>query len=544
MKISGKYIIILTTLLIIASGCRQKEIFKVVNGPEFPWKTLSSLELAANAPYYNISYDSWSNPLGESNFYDFAASDISKLVPGITGNVPWLEYSSRKYRETATTQSTRLYGIFNVLYKVITSCNDPLNYLAQAEQSGQQLFPESSQAEIDAVVPRIKAELYFFRGFSYYYLVQLFCPPYDPNGANDTKILPLKNSFSYDPDSIRTTKIGTTKEIYDQIISDLTTAKKLMPLSYQEEGKVNYYAICGILARVYFMMGDYDDALAECSEVIDKGPYSLPSNVDPIESWNKSPGETPAPEVIWEFVPNENGNMEAVETSITKVAPWGAINGGRGADWVQCSWVQFVLNDWVLKKIGWMKDPQHGDYTETAEAKADKRYGQTWLRLEAYIPKPDNMDQIYYENHYQTLFTDVPFPMVFCDKFYRGKRCDVTKQPLLRLAELLLTRSIIRFEKGDRNGAAEDVNKVRVRAGLAPIAPGDLTADIIDNERIKEMGAEDGDRLRYLISLRRPIGLGDRTGMSPINPPYENMYWKIPEEEIDLNGGYPPDFHQ
>ena len=61
---------------------------------------------------------------------------------------------------------------------------------------------------------------------------------------------------------------------------------------------------------------------------------------------------------------------------------------------------------------------------------------------------------------------------------------------------------------------------------------------------IKEMGAEAGDRIRYLESLRLPIGVGDRTGMTPIAPPYENAYWRVPESEIALNGGYPPGFKQ
>lgn len=538
------FVYIMLVLAVVLPGCKKDDLFRIVNGPEFPWQTLQSFQLASNAPYQNIIAGGWDDPLGESNFYDFAASDISQLVPGVTGNVPWLEYSSRKYRDYAIVTGTRLDYVWQHCYNTIASCNDPLTWLAQQEGGGKRPFPEASQAEYDQTVSRIKAELLFFRGYSYFYLVQLFCPPFGSDGASSKPILPLRVGFSYSADTLRASLIATTNQVYDQILSDLTEAKQLMPKSYNEEGRVNYYAICGILARVYFLRGEYDKAMAECNELIEGSPYSLPAGVAPIESWNKSPHDKAAPEVIWEFVPDANGNGEWVSTSITKVAPWGAVNGGRGADWIQCSWVQFSLSSWALKYIDWMKDPQNGDYTETANALADKRYGQTWLRLEAYIPKPDAMDNVYYLNHYQTTYQQLTTPMVWCDKYYRGAKCDVTKQPILRLAEFYLTRAILRFNKDDHEGAAADLKVVRDRAGLPEITAAAITAEDIERERIKEMGAEAGDRIRYLESLRLPIGVGDRTGMTPIAPPYENAYWRVPESEIALNGGYPPGFKQ
>ncbi|MGB4017659.1 MAG: hypothetical protein WBK85_10370, partial [Petrimonas mucosa] len=67
-----------------------------------------------------------------------------------------------------------------------------------------------------------------------------------------------------------------------------------------------------------------------------------------------------------------------------------------------------------------------------------------------------------------------------------------------------------------------------------------LTADMIHNERIKEMATENGDRTYYLIGLQLPIGIGDRDPgkFSPVMPPYSEYYWQVPIVEQDQNQSY------
>jgi hypothetical protein len=62
---------------------------------------------------------------------------------------------------------------------------------------------------------------------------------------------------------------------------------------------------------------------------------------------------------------------------------------------------------------------------------------------------------------------------------------------------------------------------------------GSITAEDIHGERLKELGFE-GDRLLYLQALRLPIEPGDRVGVQPIEFPYENLYWPIPQNELDF----------
>ena len=115
---------------------------------------------------------------------------------------------------------------------------------------------------------------------------------------------------------------------------------------------------------------------------------------------------------------------------------------------------------------------------------------------------------------------------------------------MIRLAEMYLTRSIIRFQD-DRQGAADDLNEVRARAWDSDsagidyassdfyVTAGNITEDMIHAERIKELVFE-GDRLSYLQALQKPIGPGDRDETyqnRTINSPYTNFYWPISQVE-------------
>jgi hypothetical protein len=69
-------------------------------------------------------------------------------------------------------------------------------------------------------------------------------------------------------------------------------------------------------------------------------------------------------------------------------------------------------------------------------------------------------------SYWEARFSSVTTPMVWGNKYYRGNNGQNTNIPILRLAEMYLTRAIIRFRQVDIGGATSDVNVVRMRAGL------------------------------------------------------------------------------
>jgi hypothetical protein len=60
-----------------------------------------------------------------------------------------------------------------------------------------------------------------------------------------------------------------------------------------------------------------------------------------------------------------------------------------------------------------------------------------------------------------------------------------------RLAETYLLRAEARLKKGDKAGAAADINEVRGRAQAPPVAEADVTVDYILDERIRELYGEE-----------------------------------------------------
>lgn len=220
-----------------------------------------------------------------------------------------------------------------------------------------------------------------------------------------------------------------------------------------------------------------------------------------------------------------------------------AINGGRGENWSLCPWNQFTLSESAIDKTGWMADVINGDYAETEAARFDKRYEQLFYRMEGATDDP-KADRTKYITSEHNPVTNVYRPVIYCDKYFRSPVGMNQHVPMFRLAGLYLNRAIIRFRNGDIQGAAEDINRIRERAWnenvagvpYTPLAPEELTEEIIDGEWIKEMACE-GHRLHYLFALREPVGPGDRREDRPnrvIEPPYSGYFWKIPQLETDF----------
>lgn len=516
----------LASLMVVMSGCDS--FVEPAYVPEFPWTTVDQLEMAAILPYTAFTGGGWSEPQGVYAFYECLATDIGSPIMQAVGNNPWNEFLNRMHREVPLEAGSMgwVKGAYEQLYACIAGANEPLAFL-ETEDLGS-LFPEDTGDKISTVVPRIKAELYFWRGFSYYWAALWFCPPYVPGGTNADQILPLKVTNENPQD----TPIGTTQEIWDQVIKDLTTAKSLMDKEYHVSGRVDYYTICGALARAYFYMGNYEAAQKECDEIISSGKYSLPKNV--MEAWTMPVGGTEPSEVIWMFNTSATGQLNYTYTCLSKSDAWGN-GGGRGEHFSQCSWAFIKLSNAMLKKINWVDD----NMNPTKEALADSRFNNTWLYLKGYKGHDEvpELTEAEWRDTYESVWDQETIPHVYPDKFYRGENPLQTNQPRMRIPEFYLMRAATRFKLGDKNGAAADINVIRDRAGLSSISGADITENDIDREWVIELGGE-GLYLSYLIGMQKPILSGDRVGVAAVNPPYEKWYFMIPIDEVRINAGY------
>ena len=536
--------LLIVILALMSQGC---DYFTEPNYvPEFPWETVDQFEMAVLVPY-SVGQGGWANNMGIMSFYEMLATDISSLVPEAAPNNEWPHLVARAHRTTAHESLNWISGSYPNIYRAIAGCNEGITFLESDEY--QNLFPKDTQEKINANIPRAKAELYFWRAISYYWAVLLFTPPYVPGGANADQILPLKTSN----ENPANTPIGTTQEVIDQIISDLKEAKTIMPQSYYLSGRVNYWTICGLLARVYFYTADFANAERECTEIINHyNPQGLPD--DPLAAWKvETSGLEPTNEAMWMFNSNAYDHQCYAWTVVSRAGAWGD-NGGRGED-SEITWCACKLSNYMIKKIGWMVDPENGDFTETELALADKRYGRqglgrertsTWWRVEPFKAKDlvraeieetgDETIWDKYEQHHPQEVT----PLIYLDKYFRSQNCGFQNQPQMRVPEFYIMRAAIRFKNNDRNGAAADLKVVRDRAGLTgqwEITGANITENDIDREHVIELGGE-SLWLLYTIAMQKPIMPGDRTGVAPVNPPYSGWYWKMPIQEITTNAGY------
>ncbi|MDR2913890.1 MAG: RagB/SusD family nutrient uptake outer membrane protein [Tannerella sp.] len=488
-----------------------------------PVTTVEDLERATAGAYYYMSGLSGNVGVPDNlTVYASCVSDEVRAVPG-GANVP---EAFTLYERITGADNTLLNNMYNPAYGMIGGANKWLHEISTG------IFDRQERAEL---LPRIKGEFHFIRAYAYFSLVRTYCPPYEKDGANDMKKLPfitqpiagLSEAFP---------EVGSVQQIYDQIVDDLKNAKTLLTDVPGHPGHAGKFAAHALLARVYFQMGEFELAKQECDIVIDhnNGLYDL--SQEPITAWEKGWDCKDAKEVIWHFA---QGNTTYMNGLGDKSSDWNVLrrfmvfnfaNSASGSLKVhdhRCMAISYSL----LKKAGWVN---MSDTTATLEALNDKRFKQVY----AYNAGAD------------PYVIGISGKFFWVNKYYRtsleesatGK--GIGAVPLIRLAEMYLTRSITRFMAGDKTGAAADLDVIRKRAWAGegeytPVNPAMLTAEDIHIERWKELAGE-ADRLFYLQALKINIPNGDRDG-SEISYKADNLRWKLPQREYELNPNLDPD---
>ena len=500
-----------------------KDYFELKRPIQYPWQNASEMELAVREGYLQLSNSPWENPMGSLTLIHFGQSDVVQLLPEAQqGNNYAVQYYNRAY--ATAPPDMEVDWCFKYLYYIITSDNAALQLLDDAEENGTDPFEGMVESDREQV-KRLKGELLFTRAVAYWYLARIYAPPFDPNGSNESRHFVLRTTYVNNAEELKNPQLGSVAEVWEQIQDDLEKAKELLPESYvtnevQPKGRANKFAASAMLSRVYFITGQHAKAEVECNYILNSAMYDL--SEDPVVTFNRI-GVSDAKEVIWETAYTESTDRFDRIPGIFGKNIYNNTNRGG-------NYSTFTLAYSTLKKLGWMADGQNGDYTEIPEARNDKRYSQLYMRYEEFgAPGGDPNTSCM-----------VAKPHVWLDKYFRASNGRYSNRPMIRLAEIYLTRAILRFNDGNTAGAAEDLNVVRNRAGLSNIPATSLTEEDIHNERIKELAGEHGDRNYYLIGLRLPLPIGDRDSsrFSPVNAPYSEYYWKVPIQEQQLNQAY------
>lgn len=332
----------------------------------------------------------------------------------------------------------------------------------------------------DAVIDQqehIIGEAHALRGLIYFDLVRLFAQHYSFTTDAGHPGVPIITSF----DSANEPTRNSVREVYDQIIADMTTALSLMKTESRSgnSNTLSSTAVKALLARVYLYKEDWNNAEALATEVIGSGDYSLISNANYYDLWT-----------------TDNSSESIFEISMTEADNVGN-NGIAGL---------------YLPEI-------FGDYLPSNDVVSLYEPGDA--RLSTFEEDP-------------LLIGDyAPYRMI---KYPDVNGFDNVK--VMRLAEIYLIRAEARSQLSNNTGAQDDLDIVHQRA-LPSAADnsdtGQALQDAILLERRLELAFE-GQRLWDLMRTKQDI-IRTQCTSEICTIPYgsNSVILPIPQSETDAN---------
>lgn len=343
---------------------------------------------------------------------------------------------------------------------------------------------------------RVEGEARFIRGILYFELVRFYALPYVAGQANEHPGVPLVLTPTMGVSDADYVSRASVNAVYTQIVNDLNAAKGLLSgftAAGANAGRATASTSAAFLARVYMAMERWQDAAEEANFVITNfGSYGALHDV-PRAAFN---------------------NDEYTSEDVFMIRQNATSNAGQA-------------NDGIATFFASLEGLGRGD-----------------------VRVSDDHMLRYDEGDLRATFTDDPTIEIIADvntMFYEGVGSNAGHRmsskwgkhdaniPVVRLAEMILTRAEANFRAGTQIGVQPlvDINAIRARASATPWD--NLTLDAIWEERVRELSFE-GHLLHDLRRFRKtatPTG-GPHAGQAmQWNDP--RLVLPIPQREIDTN---------
>lgn len=206
----------------------------------------------------------------------------------------WLiEYLPVEYQYYYTWQPIDYFGgDWHTPAQPIYNSNLCLQYLGSMENNNQQAWN------------RIKGSALFYR--SYYFLGLLW--DYAKAWDNETSASDLGIMLRTSPDFNKLYKRSSVKECYEKIIADVKEASQLLPPLPSVATRPSKVAAFGLLARTYWSMRDYDNALLYADSCLMlKNDLMNFNNTAEVDISSNTPFKVLNRETIFYSVMNRNG---------------------------------------------------------------------------------------------------------------------------------------------------------------------------------------------------------------------------------------------
>lgn len=441
------------------------------------------------------------------------------------------QYSSQLDSRYAHTRE-----VWNSFYQTINTCNVVVDRAAKIADLD------------DATRTKGVAEAKFCRAHYHFILMEMF-------GA-----IPLR--LNENAAIVTESHRDSVSAIYDAVIADLLAAEKDLPNTQSDWGRATKPAAEHLLARVYLTRAsspqakptDYADA-AKYADMVIKN-YSFQLLDDPGKVWaqgNENNAETIfaaqyTTDPLYGYADNNACRFFLMQYDVLKGMKRDLPNG--------TPWKRFRPTKFLIDTL--YKD-------RTYDTRYEKFYTRTWFtnapidNLKAgdtsvYLPGYDVTDAQIAAKPYMLvpprLYTEKLYPSL--NKFADALRPDnqasgVRPFIVFRLAETYLIKAEALMMTGDKQGAADAVSVVRMRAartGATPtetqanrdamkVGPADMTIDFILDERGRELV---GEQLRWFDLTRTKklverVKLHNEQARANILP--SHMLRPIPQDQID-----------
>jgi len=454
-------------------------------------------------------------------------------------------YEAHTYKRTA--------GLGNISY---------LWWAAYKVINGTNSVIESVEDGISKDTDYLKGENYFMRGLVYLHLSTLWSKPYSLGRDNVGVILRLSNS---DPGTERST-VGV---VYDQIVSDLQNAIRLMDGGTRRgnAGYISKEAAQGLLSRVYLYMEKNEEVISLVNEML--GSATAESKLEPSATFpDYFANALNSPETLWAIAHTDKesrGTSSIGSMYLTDKQGWGEIYASdplldlyeRYPDDLRNEFIkpQYISETdhmirWAVPGLDDFYQNQLEDVTyDTASKKYYFTENGNKIVVETEIVNgfPQNFINLNGTKQRVRLSLKMEsrggWPKYFVTKFsYQDNDPMLSSPVMLRWAEVILNRAEAYAKMNNPQKALDDVNIIRRRAGLsgnALFSTGNMIGytnvlDIVLDERRMELSFEGH---RAIDIYRNKMNLDRRySGVQPwevVDYNDNKIQYLIPQAEIN-----------
>lgn len=394
---------------------------------------------------------------------------------------------------------------------VVSRIDEPQDYESEAERN------------------HLLATAYFHRSLRYYRLTQQFG---DIPLILEEIIAPKLDFYSTD-----------RKVILRKMKEDLDWAEEWIPVQI-DRGRVPKGALQHLLIKVNLALGEFQDALAVANRLIDNGPYALMTERfgvdagDPTKNviWDLHRPENKSPVTNTETILlvmdrlNTDGNSDGIITMRNAVPFWGSnINtpeGNKGTSDKAGEPIPQVeeygrgigrlRGTWYHTNMIWddEKDLRHapGNWMNMT----DLVYNNPGIKdKDPYYGEPlefrNDDDVVLVVDTIRSWFSWPHYKLFVPDPNRTQPQGGPTDWYIFRLAESYLLRAEAKYWLDDLAGAADDINKVRTRAGADPYTNiAEINIGTILDERARELYFEE-PRKTELTRMARIFAMTGKT---------------------------------